>query len=95
MMPLPRFDTVDISSLPGVNPIFRDYVKGAPTLRDFYRWDPREPQDRLLKLLTQRSYERNHLAAILTDQNRAWGAGEALLASIERLRDPQDRKSVV
>ena len=89
MMPLPRFDTVDISSLPGVNPIFRDYVKGAPTLRDFYRWDPREPQDRLLKLLTQRSYERNHLAAILTDQNRAWGAGEALLASIERLRDPQ------
>jgi len=84
-----RFDAIDVASLPRVNPIFRDYLKGAPALRDFYRWDPREPQEQLLQFLTSRSYPRDQLVAILTDQNRAWGAGNVLLESIARLRDPQ------
>ncbi|MEE8152283.1 MAG: bacillithiol biosynthesis cysteine-adding enzyme BshC [candidate division NC10 bacterium] len=88
-MPSLRFGAIDIASLPRVNPIFRDYLNGIPVIRDFYRWDPREPQDRLLKSLTSRTYPREELASILAEQNRAWGANEALLESIPRLRDPQ------
>ncbi|MFQ5882558.1 MAG: bacillithiol biosynthesis cysteine-adding enzyme BshC [Candidatus Methylomirabilales bacterium] len=89
MMQAPRIEVVDVAPLPRVNPLFRDYVKAAPSLRDFYQWDPRERQDRLLQCLTRRSYPREQLVAILSDQNRAWGAGEAILTSIGRLRDPQ------
>lgn len=89
MMPSLRFEAIDIALLPGINPIFRDYVKGEPALRDFYRWDPREPHDTLLKLLGRRRYPRDELATILTDQNRSLGAGDSLLESIARLRVPQ------
>ncbi|MFQ5846061.1 MAG: bacillithiol biosynthesis cysteine-adding enzyme BshC [Candidatus Methylomirabilales bacterium] len=84
-----RFDTIDAASLPRVHPIFRDYLKGTPALREFYRWDPREPQEKLLHCLARRSYPRDQLATILRDQNRAWGASESLLESIARLRDPR------
>lgn len=86
-MPSLRLDAIDVASLPRINPIFRDYLKGASVIRDFYRWDPREPQERLLASLTRRSYPRDDLATILADQNRAWGANEALLERITRLRD--------
>lgn len=88
-MPSLRFGAIDVASLPRVNPIFRDYLKGTSVIRDFYRWDPRESQDKLLKSLSSRTYPRDELAAILTDQNRAWGASETLLESITRLRDPR------
>ncbi len=88
-MPSLRFDAIDIASLPGVNPIFRDYVKGAPALRDFYRWDPREPQEKLLQCLARRGYPRHDLVSILTDQNRDLGASETILKNIARLLDPQ------
>ncbi len=84
-----RFDAIDVASLPRVNPVFRDYLKGSPALRDFFRWDPREPQDQLLQFLTSRNYPRDEVVAVLTDQNRAWGANEVLLQGIARLRDPQ------
>jgi len=87
VIPSLRFDAIDVASLPRINPIFRDYLKGTPVIRDFYRWDPREPQERLLASLTRRTYPRDELATILADQNRAWGANEALLESITRLRD--------
>jgi bacillithiol biosynthesis cysteine-adding enzyme BshC len=88
-MPSLRFGAIDVAFLRRVNPIFRDYLNGTPLIRDFYRWDPREPQDRLLKSLTRRTYSRDELAVILADQNRAWGANDALLESISRLRDSQ------
>ncbi len=86
---MPSLRATDVASLPRVNPIFRDYLKGTPVIRDFYRWDPREPQERLLTVLTRRTYPRDKLVIILTDQNRAWGANEALLESITRLRQSQ------
>ncbi len=88
-MPSLRFGAIDVASLPRVNPIFRDYLKGTPAIRDFYRWDPHEPQDTLLKSLGSRAYPRDELAAILADQNQGWGAGQALLENIARLRDPR------
>jgi len=84
-----RFDAIDVALLPRVNPIFRDYLQGRSPLRDFYRWDPREPQGQLLESLTRRSYPRDELTTILTDQNRTWGAGTALVEGIARLRDSQ------
>lgn len=84
-----RFDAIDVALLPRVNPIFRDYLQGRSPLRDFYRWDPREPQGQLLESLARRSYPRDELTSILTDQNRTWGAGNALVEGIARLRDSQ------
>ncbi|MGH7350998.1 MAG: bacillithiol biosynthesis protein BshC, partial [Candidatus Methylomirabilales bacterium] len=84
-----RLDAIDVALLPRVNPIFRDYLQGRSPLRDFYRWDSREPQEQLIESLTRRSYRRDELATILTDQNRAWGADNALVEGIARLRDPQ------
>lgn len=82
-----RFDAIDVALLPRVNPIFRDYLQGRSPLRDFYRWDPRQSQGQLLDSLTRRSYPRDELTSILTDQNRTWGAGNALVEGIARLRD--------
>jgi bacillithiol biosynthesis cysteine-adding enzyme BshC len=84
-----RLDAIDFALLPRVNPIFRDYLQGRSPLRDFYRWDPREPQGQLAESLARRSYPRDELATILADQNRAWGADNALVEGIARLRDPQ------
>ena len=84
-----RFESIDVASLPRVNPVFRDYLKGSPAVGDFFRWDPREPQDQILASLTSHRYSRDQLVTILTDQNRAWGATDVLLQGIARLRDPQ------
>ncbi|MFQ5657756.1 MAG: bacillithiol biosynthesis cysteine-adding enzyme BshC [Candidatus Methylomirabilales bacterium] len=89
MTHLPRFDAIDVASLPRVNPIFRNYLKGSPPLRDFYRWEPEEPHEKLVQSLSRRVYPREELVAILTDQNRGWGAGKEILESIARLRDPR------
>lgn len=89
MIPSLRFDAIDVASLPRINPIFRDYLRGKLPIREFYRWDPRETHDQLLQSLRRRTYARDELAAILTDQNQAWGAGEEVLESITRLRDSQ------
>lgn len=83
-----RFDAMDIGSLPRVNPLFRDYLKGSPALGDFFRWDPREPQKQILECLTRQIYPRDQVVAVLTDQNRAWGAHDVSLQGIARLRDP-------
>lgn len=84
-----RFDSIDVASLPRVNPVFRDYLKGSPALGDFFRWNPRESQDQILEYLTSQRYSRDQLVSILTDQNRAWGATDATLKGIARLRDPR------
>jgi len=84
-----RFDAVDIASLPRLNPLFRDYLKGSPELGDFFRWDPRKPQDQIVACLTRQSYPRDHVVTVLTDQNRAWGAHDVALQGIARLRDPR------
>ena len=86
---MPRLDAIDVALLPRINPIFRDYLQGKSPLRDFYRWDPREPQEQLVESLTRRSYPREQLVTILIDQNRTWGAGNALVEGIARLRHPQ------
>jgi bacillithiol biosynthesis cysteine-adding enzyme BshC len=87
MTHMPRFDAIAAGTLPRVNPIFRDYVEGKPALQTFYRWDPRQSREGLLQALIDRRYPRDELAAILTDQNRAWGAPERLIEGIGRIRD--------
>jgi bacillithiol synthase len=85
----PRLDAIAFASLRQVNPIFREYVGGRPALREFFRWDPRQSPGPLAHALGGRSYSRGELSAVLTDQNRGWGAGEKVLEHIGRLRDPR------
>src|SRR3972149_9203384 len=78
-----------MGTFPRVITTVRGYLQGRSPLRDFYRWDPREPQEQLVESLTARASGREELAAILTDQNRSWGADNALVEGIARLRDPR------
>jgi bacillithiol biosynthesis cysteine-adding enzyme BshC len=79
-----------ISTLPGTTALFRDYTNAAasphePALRQWYPTDPSS--------MTWASHSpslaephRDRLAAALLEEARSFDAGEAVLASIERLR---------
>ena len=88
-MERPRIESFDLASLPRINPLFRDYSKGVSPLRDFYQWEPRQGPEPLAAILAHRAYPREEITAILTTQNRAFGAPEGTLARLQCLRDPQ------
>ena len=79
-----------ISTLPGTSALFRDYAEGgAAVAAQMRRWYPQEPFGmEWAKHAPERGVEhRAKLAAALAAQAAGFGAGEAALANIEKLRN--------
>lgn len=93
MMPKPTGAIAEIAhrDLPGTGPLFLDYAGHFDRVREFYRWDPRDPASAAgqAALLDAREYPRAELARTLGEQNAAWEAGPAALAGARRLADPR------
>ncbi len=79
-----------ISALPGTTDLFRDYVDAAssPQAAALRRWYPANPfsMDWANASPTLEESHRARLAAALREQASSFGAGEAVLANIERLK---------
>ena len=81
-------DCISFSAVPHTSRIFRDYLSYSPGVRKFY---PTQPDAAHLaafaKQVTQDRSRQAKVADALERQNRAWGASEATLRNIQRLRD--------
>lgn len=79
------------ADLPGASRLFLDYVGSFDRVRDFYRWDPRDPAsfERQAALLRGRGYPREAVSRLLLEQNTGWGAGPAARDNARRLADPR------
>ena len=77
----------------GASALFRAYARGDEAALRFYPRSPHDPADRLeaaraaAEAATARG-SRDAVADVLLEQNRAWGASEAVLERVEALRDP-------
>ncbi len=80
-------NTVSFNNLPGVTPLFRDYVYHPEKLQDFFEHDWRDGSARLTQLQT-RVIDRTKLTDILSRQATRWGAPAAVSANIELLQKP-------
>ena len=68
----------------GATPLYLAYLQHAPAVREWY---PHAPlRGKLPERTDYPAERREQVAAILEKQNRGWGAGEATLKNIERLR---------
>src|SRR5690625_5299050 len=72
------------------NPIARDYIEGK--LEEFFPFSLAFSPESRLSELSSRNFPRESLASVLKEMNENWGAPDATIAQIERLRD---EKSVV
>jgi bacillithiol biosynthesis cysteine-adding enzyme BshC len=82
-------DCIALSAIPHTTRLFRSYAEGGSALpgelRDFYAAGPqsraweKEP-------LAKKHADPAAVATLLEEQNRRWGASEATLANIDRLR---------
>ncbi|MFZ5981635.1 MAG: bacillithiol biosynthesis cysteine-adding enzyme BshC [Candidatus Zixiibacteriota bacterium] len=70
----------------GYKEFFLDFLAGKNPPKDFYFSDSLE---KVAAQLDRINYDREKMTAILTRQNRSFGASEKTLANIERLRDPR------
>ncbi|GAB5536183.1 MAG: bacillithiol biosynthesis cysteine-adding enzyme BshC [Rubricoccaceae bacterium] len=66
------------------------YLRRHPDALAFYRWDWGNPEHRAAAAAeaAARSIDRNALAGILAEQNRAWGASGTALTRTDILRQP-------
>lgn len=82
-------DCIPFTAVPHTSQLFRDFLYDFERVRRFYSQNPRQ-RDWLPKVAGSLHYEqqrRDRVAAILDRQNRAYGASEQTLASIQRLRN--------
>ncbi len=69
------------------SPLILDYISGKPELKGFYDYAPGISSfGKKLKERAEKPVDRNLLAAILSEQNKALKANETVLANIELLR---------
>ena len=80
-----------ISTLPGTSALFRDYADAASSAHaaQMRRWYPTDPfvMDWAIRSPELSEGHRGKLADVLLRQAEGFGAGEAVLANIERLRN--------
>jgi len=78
----------DLCRLPGSSRLFCDYVRREPAAVSLFALDPFDPGSLKAQAtaLAGRDYHREQLAAVLEEQNRAWGADEAALENCRRLK---------
>ncbi len=81
-------DCISFSSIPHTTRLFQDYLSFAPAVRPFYPHPPDADHAIALAKTMPRDLQRQaRVAHVLERQNRAWGASEATLRNIEKLRN--------
>jgi bacillithiol biosynthesis cysteine-adding enzyme BshC len=65
----------------------RDYRTNETKLKSFFDYDPYSEYTERIRELNQRHFHREHLTDVLHRINRQWGASDATLDNIERLKD--------
>ncbi len=81
-------DCISFNAIPHTTHIFSDFLSYAPAIHKFYpaSADP-EHIAAFAKSMPRDLQRQARVADALEKQNRAWGAGEATLRNIQRLRD--------
>ena len=80
-------DCISFASIPHTTHIFRDFLSYSPEIRKFFPHQPDAGHIAAFAKSVPRNLERQaKVADLLERQNRAWGASEATLRNIQRLR---------
>ena len=81
-------DCISFASIPHTSKIFTDFLSYSPDVRKFFPTQPDTAHIAAFAKSVPRDPKRQAAVAdILDKQNRSWGASEATLRNIERLRD--------
>jgi len=81
-------DCISFDSIPHTTRIFRDYLSYAPELRKFYPTPPdAEHIAKRANAITIDLARQRRVADALERQNRSWGASEAAIRNVAKLRD--------
>jgi len=81
-------DCISFTSIPHSTRIFSDFLANSPAIRTFYPTPPDPVHIARFATSVARHPERQaKVADVLERQNRAWGASEATLRNIQRLRE--------
>ncbi len=81
-------DCISFNSIPHTTHLFRDYLSYSPEIRKFYPTQPDAAHIAAFAKSVKRDPARDaKVADALERQNRAWGASEATLRNIARLRN--------
>ena len=80
-------DCISFDAIPHTTHLFRDYLSYSPDIRKFYPTQPDAAHIAAFAKVVKQDPERQaKVADALERQNRAWGASDATLRNIERLR---------
>jgi bacillithiol synthase len=81
-------DCISFNSIPHTTHLFRDYLSYSPEIRKFYPTQPDAAHIAAFAKSVKRDSARDaKVAGALERQNRVWGASEATLRNIQRLRE--------
>ncbi len=81
-------DCIPFSSIPHTTKLFSDYLSRAPEIRAFYPHSSDTAHiASLAKAVPSGTEIHRRVADVLERQNRAWGASDAVLQNIQRLRE--------
>ncbi len=81
-------DCISFNDVPHSTHIFRDFLSYSPAIQKFFPTQPDVAHIAAFAKFVPRNLERQaKVADVLERQNRAWGAADATLRNIQRLRD--------
>lgn len=82
-------ESLNQKTLPGITPLFSDYLYDYGKVSDFYSGNPQDFYNYKKKYeeVSARSYSRETLVKVLREQNRLYGASEKTLSNISKLLD--------
>ncbi len=81
-------DCISFSSIPHTTKLFSDYLSQAPEIRKFFPHSTDVTHiASLANVVPSGTQTHRRVADVLERQNRAWGASEAMLRNIQRLRE--------
>jgi len=78
---------ISFSDIPHTTHIFRDFLSYSPAIRKFFPTPPDTEHIAAFAKSVPRAERHSEVADVLAMQNRAWGASDAVLRNIQRLRD--------
>ncbi len=81
-------DCIPFNAIPHTTRLFSDFLSYSPEIRQFFPTQPdTEHVVAFAKSVPRDLARQSRVADVLEKQNRAWGASEAALLNIQRLRD--------
>ena len=81
-------DCISFSAIPHTTKLFSDFLSRSPEVRRFFPHSSDESNIRALARVVPSGTETHRrVADVLERQNRAWGASDAVLRNIQRLRE--------